>query len=87
MRAFARRAGRIQALSVFTIGRIQYWLAIIPFLMGALYLVLKATLADPDAAENIIEWIFALLMHVYFVLSFVAWKETGFATFWRTGAP
>jgi hypothetical protein len=60
------------------IGNIQLLLALIPFALGALNLILKSTLEDPDPAENIIEWIFALLMHVYFILTYFAWKETGF---------
>jgi hypothetical protein len=60
------------------IGNIQLLLALIPFALGALNLILKSTLENPDPAENIIEWIFALLMHVYFILTYFAWKETGF---------
>lgn len=57
----------------------QLALGIVPFLLGALNLVLKATLADPDPAENVIEWIFALLMQAWFLLAWVAWRHTGFA--------
>lgn len=60
------------------IGKVQMMLALIPFFLGALNLVLKSTLANPDPAENVIEWIFALLMHVYFVLTYFAWRDTGF---------
>lgn len=60
------------------IGKAQMVLALIPFALGALNLILKATLADPDPAENVIEWFFALLMHVYFVLTYYAWRDTGF---------
>lgn len=56
----------------------QLFLGVVPFLLGALNLVLKATLADPDAAENIIEWIFALLMQVWFLLAWLAWRHTDF---------
>lgn len=65
------------------IARAQLTLALIPFGLGALNLVLKSTLLDPDPAENIIEWIFALLMHVYFLLSYFTWRETGFGTEFR----
>jgi len=57
----------------------QLLLCAVPFLLGALNLVLKATLAEPDRAENIIEWIFALLMQAYFVLAWAAWRQTGFS--------
>lgn len=63
---------------VLIVTRIQLALAWVPFALGALNLVLKATLEDADAAENRIEWIFALLMQAYFVMSVVAWRDTRF---------
>ena len=60
------------------IARLQIGLALVPFALGILNLVLKATLADSDPAENVIEWIFALLMQCYFVLTFFAWRNSGF---------
>jgi hypothetical protein len=56
----------------------QLFLSISPFAIGILNLVLKATLEDSDQAENVIEWIFALMMQLYFLLSFVAWRRSGF---------
>lgn len=64
---------------VVRITRYQLAVAIIPFALGVLNLILKATLRDPDPAENIIEWIFALLMQSYFLLSYFSWRATGFA--------
>ena len=64
--------------SVTMIGRVQMAIALVPFALGVLNLVLKNTLADPDPIENVIEWIFALLMHIYFVLTYFAWRDTGF---------
>jgi len=63
---------------VVAITKIQLAVALIPFALGILNLVLKAVLEDADASENIIEWIFALLMHAYFLLSYFAWRQTGF---------
>lgn len=40
--------------------------------------MMAVVLADSDPVENVIEWIFALLMHCYFVLTFFAWRNTGF---------
>lgn len=65
--------------SVVRIANFQLALASAPFTLGVLNLTLKATLADPDPAENVIEWISALLMHLYFVLSFFSWRDSGFA--------
>ena len=63
---------------VIRISRLQLMLAATPFLLGVLNLILKSVMDDPDPAENIIEWIAALLMHVYFVLTCYAWADTGF---------
>jgi len=63
---------------VVAITKIQLAVALIPFALGILNLILKAVLDDADASENIIEWIFALLMHSYFLLSYFAWRATGF---------
>lgn len=69
---------RLRLPVVTRIGKLQLALALVPFVLGALNLILKATLADPDPAENVIEWNFALLMHIYFLLSYVAWRQTSF---------
>jgi hypothetical protein len=63
---------------VVAITKIQLAVALIPFALGILNLVLKAVLEDADAAENIIEWIFALLMQSYFLLSYFSWRATGY---------
>jgi hypothetical protein len=69
----------LQMSSVVRIAKIQLGLATVPFALGILNLTLKATLADSDPAENVIEWIFALLMQTYFVLSYFSWRDSGFA--------
>jgi len=73
-----RLAGALRLDRLAAIGKVQLGLALVPFALGALNMLLKSTLADPDPAENIIEWIFALLMHAYFVMSYFAWQATGF---------
>ena len=65
--------------SVIRVGNFQFALAAAPFALGVLNLTLKATRTDPDPAENVIEWISALLMQCYFVLSYFAWRDSGFA--------
>ncbi len=67
---------RIRGVVVIT--KIQLAVALIPFALGILNLVLKAVLDDAVATERIIEWIFALLMHSYFLLSYFSWRATGF---------
>jgi heme/copper-type cytochrome/quinol oxidase subunit 1 len=56
----------------------QLFLSISPFIVGILNLVLKAMLEDSDRAENAIEWIFALMMQCFFLLSYFSWKISKF---------
>ena len=71
-------AKRRQLPTVQRIAGWQMWLALIPFALGALNLILKVSLENPDPSENVIEWVFALLMHVYFLLTWFNWRATGF---------
>jgi hypothetical protein len=71
-------ASRLRIPAVVTVTKIQLAVALIPFALGILNLVLKAVLEDATAPERIIEWIFALLMHSYFLLSYFSWNATGF---------
>lgn len=73
-----RLSSALRMPSVIRIANIQLALACAPFALGVLNLTLKATLADPDPAENVIEWISALLMHLFFVLSYISWRDSGF---------
>lgn len=59
--------------------RMQLFLAWVPFAMGVLNLVLKATLEESRPAENRIEWSFAILMQAYFLLTYWSWRETQFS--------
>jgi len=54
-------------------------LAIAPFVLGITNLIVKPLLADPDPMENSIEWIAALLMQIYYVVLWTAWRRSGFA--------
>ena len=66
------------------LGRILIWLASFPFALGILNLALRAVLDDPDAWENRIEWIAALIMQLYFLYLWHAWRVTGFRATVRT---
>lgn len=59
--------------------RLQLFLAWLPFAMGVLNLILKATLEESRPAENRIEWSFAILMQAYFLLTYWSWRETRFS--------
>jgi hypothetical protein len=60
-------------------------ISIVVFAIGILNLVLKATLADPDPAENRIEWIASVMMQAWFFVLFVAWRRTEAAFSVRIG--
>jgi hypothetical protein len=60
------------------ISQIQLLLSVAPFLLGIVNMVLKSLLEDPDKVENVIEWIFALMMQVFFLLSYYSWRISGF---------
>lgn len=54
------------------------WLALLPFLLGILNLILKGILDDADRWENRIEWIAALSMQLYYVMVWWLWRATRF---------
>jgi len=64
-------ASRLRSVMLAVIGA--------PFILGVINLFQKAVLADPDNIENSIEWTAALLMQVWFVLLYFAWRKTGIA--------
>ncbi len=64
---------------LLTLVRAQLVLGWVPFALGVLNLVLKAVLEESRPAENRIEWIFAILMQAYFLITYFAWRETRFA--------
>lgn len=70
-------AKRTAALALKRIATVMLWLCGLPFALGILNLGLKAILDDADFVENRIEWISALLMQSYFVVLYVAWRNTG----------
>lgn len=55
------------------------------FALGILNLFLKSVLADPDPAENRIEWIATILMQAWHFLLFVGWRRTQAAFSVRVG--
>lgn len=63
--------------------KLQLVLAWVPFAIGALNLILKAVLENSRPAENRIEWIFAILMQIYFLVSYFSWRETQFSASFR----
>ena len=62
----------------------MFWVIGTPFLLGLLNLLQKVLLDEPDKLENSIEWTAALLMQVWFVLLYFAWRKSGLAVIVRT---
>ena len=50
-----------------------------PFILGVINLLQKAVLSNPNNIENRIEWIAAVMMQVWFVLLYFAWRKSGTA--------
>jgi hypothetical protein len=73
---FARRLADARLL---LLTRLQLVLAWVPFALGVLNLVLKAVLENSRPFENRIEWIFAMQMQLYFLVSYFSWRETQFS--------
>jgi hypothetical protein len=64
-------------------------LCLMPFALGVLNLAQKSLLPHEtaDALENSIEWIASLMMQVYFLVVFFAWRRTGLAVSVSVAAP
>lgn len=60
-----------------SIGKTMLALNLLVLALGVLNLVLKGVLADPDPAENRIEWISTILLQAWFFLLFIAWRRSG----------
>ena len=50
-----------------------------PFALGLLNFVQKAIVENPDQTENVIEWLVSLLMQLWFVVLWLAWRRTHLA--------
>ena len=58
--------------------RVKYVLAVTPFVVGVIFLGIKATHDDVKVLERIIEWNMALAAHINIALTYYLWRETGF---------
>jgi hypothetical protein len=54
------------------------WITVTPWALGLVNFAQKAILGSLNSNENRIEWIASLLMQVWFVLLWVAWRRTRF---------
>ena len=58
--------------------QVMLWICVTPFALGVFNLVQKALLTDINSIENRIEWVVSLLMQLWFITLYVAWRKTGF---------
>jgi hypothetical protein len=61
------------------------WLLAMPFVLGIYNFIQKALIEDLNSIENRIEWIVSLLMQIWFIALFVAWRRTRFEIAATTG--
>ena len=65
--------------------RLMAWLLAMPFVLGIYNFIQKALIEDLNSIENRIEWIVSLLMQIWFIALFVAWRRTRFEIAATTG--
>ena len=65
--------------------RAMVWVTVTPFVLGIINLIQKEVLGSLNSNENRIEWIASLLMQVWFILLWTAWRKTRFKVRVRTG--
>lgn len=66
---------------------VMLWVIATPFALGLINWAQKLWLGNSDIFENSIEWTSALLMQVWFVLLYIAWRESGLVISVQTGPP
>ena len=64
---------------VATLRRVMLGIMVTPFALGLLNFAQKALVENPDQTENVIEWIVSLLMQLWFVVLWLAWRRTHLA--------
>ena len=60
------------------------WIIAMPFLLGIYNLIQKAYISDLNSIENRIEWIVSVLMQIWFIALYLAWRNSNFKVVPRT---
>lgn len=76
----ARSMLRLGARQLTALARAKLALCLTLLLLGLAVTFIKPWLADPKALQNAVEWAFALLMQVNFLLTYPAWRATQVST-------
>jgi len=82
---FARRLHQLSSMGVVScvtnLIRLKWMMCIFQWAIGLLSIPLGLVINEEDtrnAVQNIVEWNFALAMHVYFFLTYLMYRRTGF---------
>jgi hypothetical protein len=65
---------------------LMLWVIGTPFALGLINFLQKVVITQENNIENRIEWIAAVLMQVWFLLLYVAWRRSGITLTVRTGS-
>ena len=76
----ARAMLRCAPDSLGRVARTKLGLCLVMLLMGLAITLPEVAMEVPDEAQNIVEWNFALLMHLNIALTTIAWLRTGVST-------
>lgn len=73
---FAMEASRLR--------QAMFAILVLPFVLGIYNMIHKALVSDLNSMENRIEWVVSLLMQLWFVGLFIAWRRSRFELVVRT---
>lgn len=62
----------------------MFAILVLPFVLGIYNMIHKALVADLNSMENRIEWVVSILMQLWFVGLYLAWRRSGFELVVRT---
>lgn len=85
--ALARISKALQDERLLKLARVLLTLIAAAFCLGILNSFLKIMLLDAHVSENRIEWISSVLMQIYFLVLFVAWRATDMTALVRVRKP
>ncbi|MDJ0709685.1 MAG: hypothetical protein QNJ14_04805 [Woeseiaceae bacterium] len=72
------------ALRPSRLRKVMLWIIAMPFVLGIYNFVQKAYISDLNSIENRIEWIVSVLMQLWFLALYLAWRKSNFKVVPRT---
>ena len=64
--------------------KVMLWIVATPFVLGIYNLIQKTYISDLNSIENRIEWIVSMLMQIWFIALYIAWRNSNFKVVPRT---